>query len=86
MKNTLCKTHEALDLSIKLLDLEVKPIAQKAGISESQISRYRNGRADISSASFARLIRALPEKARKVLIESIGKDITLEEVFFSLNE
>lgn len=86
MKNTLCKTHEALDLTIRLLDLEVKPIAEKAGISESQISRYRKGKADIGSASLARLIRALPEKAKNVLIESIGKDITVEEVFYSLNQ
>lgn len=84
---TLCTTHEALDLCIKLLDLEVKSIANKAGVSESQISRYRKGKADIGTESFRKLILALPEKAKNVMIKClVSQEMTKEEVFSELTK
>lgn len=82
---TLCPPYEALDLCIKLLDLEVKSIAKKAGVSESQISRYRKGKADIGTESFRKLIQALPDKAKSVMIKClVSQEMTKEEVFAEL--
>lgn len=82
---TLCPPYEALDLCIKLLDIEVKSIANKAGVSESQISRYRKGKADIGTESFRKLVNALPEKAKNVMIKClINQEITKEQVFSEL--
>lgn len=84
---TLCTPYEALDLCIKLLDLEVKSIAKNAGVSESQISRYRKGKADIGTESFRKLIKALPDKARGVMIKClISPEMTKEEVFSQLTK
>lgn len=84
---TLCPPYEALDLCIKLLDLEVKSIATKAGVSESQISRYRKGKADMGTESFRKLIQALPEKAKNVMIKClISQEMTKEEVFSELTK
>ena len=85
MTLTLCPPYEALDLCIKLLDIEVKSIANKAGVSESQISRYRKGKADIGTESFRKLVNALPEKAKNVMIKCfINQEITKEQVFSEL--
>ncbi|PZU92567.1 MAG: hypothetical protein DCE90_17960 [Pseudanabaena sp.] len=82
---TLCPPYEALDLCIKLLDLEVKSIANKAGVSESQISRYRKGKADIGTESFRKLVLALPDKARSVMIKCLtSNEMTKEQVFSEL--
>jgi transcriptional regulator with XRE-family HTH domain len=79
---TLCSPYEALELCIKLLDLEVKSIATKAGVSESQISRYRKGKADMGTESFRKLIQALPEKAKNVMIKCLGsQEMTKKHVF-----
>lgn len=84
---TLCPPYEALDLCIKLLDLEVKSIANKAGVSESQISRYRKGKADIGTESFRKLVQALPDKARNVMIKClVSQDMTKEKVFSELTK
>lgn len=84
---TLCPPYEALDLCIKLLDLEVKSIAIKAGVSESQISRYRKGKADMGTESFRKLIQALPEKAKNVMIKClVSQEMTKEEVFSELTK
>lgn len=84
---TLCPPYEALDLCIKLLDLEVKSIATKAGVSESQISRYRKGKADMGTESFRKLIQALPDKARSVMIKClISQEMTKEQVFTELTK
>lgn len=82
---SLCSPHEALDLSIKLLDLEVKSLAAKAGVSESQISRYRKGKADMGTESFRRLVLALPDKARSVMIKClVSQEMTKDQVFSEL--
>jgi predicted transcriptional regulator len=84
---TLCPPYEALDLCIKLLDLEVKSIAIKAGVSESQISRYRKGKADMGTESFRKLIQALPEKAKNVMIKClVSQEMTKEDVFSELTK
>lgn len=81
-----CTPSEVIDLSIKLLDLEVKPLSETSGVSESQISRYRKGKADIGSQSFMRLVRALPDKVKRLVLESLDKDITLEELIYALKD
>jgi predicted transcriptional regulator len=82
---TVCPPYEALDLCIKLLDLEVKSIASKAGVSESQISRYRKGKADMGTESFRKLIQALPDRARSVMIKCLlSQDVTKEQIFVEL--
>jgi predicted transcriptional regulator len=82
---TLCPPYEALDLCIKLLDLEVKSIANKAGVSESQISRYRKGKADMGTESFRKLVQALPDKAKNVMIKClVSQEMTKEQVFAEL--
>jgi predicted transcriptional regulator len=84
---TLCPPYEALDLCIKLLDLEVKSIANKAGVSESQISRYRKGKADMCTESFRKLIQALPDKAKSVMIKClVSQEMTKEQVFAELTK
>lgn len=84
---TLCPPYEALDLCIKLLDLEVKSIAIKAGVSESQISRYRKGKADMGTESFRKLIQALPDKAKSVMIKClVSQEMTKEQVFSELTK
>lgn len=84
---TLCPPYEALDLCIKLLDLEVKSIANKAGVSESQISRYRKGKADMGTESFRKLVWALPEKAKNVMIKClVSQEMTKEQVFAELTK
>ncbi|MFM7888689.1 MAG: helix-turn-helix domain-containing protein [Pseudanabaena sp.] len=84
---TLCPPYEALDLCIKLLDLEVKSLANKAGVSESQISRYRKGKADMGTESFRKLIQALPDKAKTVMIKClVSQEMTKEQVFAELTK
>lgn len=84
---TLCTPYEALDLCIKLLDLEVKALATKAGVSESQISRYRKGKADMGTESFRKLVQVLPEKARTVMIKCLlNQEMTKEQVFLELTK
>ena len=84
---SICTPSRALDLCVKLLDLEVRTIALKSGVSESQISRYRKGKADMGTESFRKLIQALPQKAKTVMIRTIeAPEITTEEVFKAITE
>jgi transcriptional regulator with XRE-family HTH domain len=48
MKNHLTLSR-AIDLSIKLMDVNIKELSTKSGVSPSQISRFRKGERDLTA-------------------------------------
>ena len=56
--------YQAFDRTLKDLDIRASQVAAGSGVSESDISRFRNGDRDIRSSKFARLLFALPSHAQ----------------------
>jgi transcriptional regulator with XRE-family HTH domain len=56
--------REAFDETVKLFELRASEIADKSGIGENQISRFRHGKTDLQTASLEKLINVLPAKAK----------------------
>jgi predicted transcriptional regulator len=59
--------REALNKTIKLFGLKAVDIAERAGMPESDFSKFRNGKNDILSERFFRIAAALPPDARSYL-------------------
>jgi predicted transcriptional regulator len=60
------KFSDAINQAFVEFNLSAKEIAARSGLTESQLSRFRNGR-DIRSDNLERLIEALPEQAKEFL-------------------
>lgn len=56
--------REAFDETVKLFDLRASDIADKSGIGENQISRFRHGKTDLQTASLEKMINSLPANAK----------------------
>ncbi len=56
--------REAFDETVKLFDLRAADIADRSGVGENQISRFRNGKTDIQVSSLQKLIDSLPGNAK----------------------
>jgi hypothetical protein len=56
--------REAFDETVKLFDLRASDIADKSGIGENQISRFRHGKTDLQTASLEKVINSLPANAK----------------------
>jgi predicted transcriptional regulator len=74
MKNHLTLSR-AIDLSIKLMDVNIKELSTKSGVSPSQISRFRKGERDLTASSFACLVRALPSAAQDAVFDCIRQEL-----------
>jgi transcriptional regulator with XRE-family HTH domain len=59
------KFSKALDLTLKEFKIPAKDLANKSGVAESSISRYRRGERDIQADSLERLIASLPPEAQQ---------------------
>lgn len=59
--------REALNKTIKLFHLKAVDIAERANIPESDFSKFRNGKNDILSERFFKIVAALPADARSYL-------------------
>ncbi|OIP78248.1 MAG: hypothetical protein AUK48_02120 [Oscillatoriales cyanobacterium CG2_30_44_21] len=56
--------REAFDETVKFFDLRAADIADKSGVGENQISRFRNGKTDLQTSSLEKLIGSLPANAK----------------------
>jgi transcriptional regulator with XRE-family HTH domain len=56
--------REAFDETVKFFDLRAADIADKSGVGENQISRFRNGKTDLQTSSLEKLIGSLPSNAK----------------------
>jgi transcriptional regulator with XRE-family HTH domain len=56
--------HQAIDQAIKEFNLSAKDLAEKTGMSSSQLSQYRHGKREIHTDNLEKLITALPEHVR----------------------
>jgi transcriptional regulator with XRE-family HTH domain len=57
--------HEAFDQTLKKFDIRGAELARETGVSDRQISQFRHGKIDLSSATLFKLLRALPPEARE---------------------
>lgn len=49
---------------LKRFNISAKELAQEAGISEGMMSRFRQGKSDISLKNFIKILLIVPENAR----------------------
>ena len=50
----------ALDMTIKEFKLKASEIAEKAGMNQHELSRYRRGHSDVLASRAFQIIKALP--------------------------
>ena len=55
----------AFDQTMVKFGLRAKDIADRSGVSETAISRFRKGKQDIKASSLGRLLDALPDEAKQ---------------------
>ena len=55
---------QAFDQTLKTFEIRAKDISEKSGVSEKQISMFRNNRQRINSDALQSLLEVLPVKAR----------------------
>lgn len=61
---------------LERFNISAKELAQKAGISEGMLSRFRQGKSDIGLKNFITILLIVPENARKWYISQIfGQEI-----------
>jgi transcriptional regulator with XRE-family HTH domain len=65
----------ALDETFKLFNLKAKTIAASSGVSEQQLSKFRNGHQDMHARGLFRVVSALPRSARFHFYSLIEPDI-----------
>jgi len=56
--------YKALDYTLDKFQLQAKTLAAKVGINPAQLSRYRNGKADLYGETLLKIVRALPPEAK----------------------
>ena len=66
--------REALNSTIKVFKLTAREIADNAGMSPQQLSKYRNGHHDIYADTLDRVIKALPKTARFYYLALLSDD------------
>jgi transcriptional regulator with XRE-family HTH domain len=67
--------RDALDETIRLFNIKASDLAQKSGIDEQMISKYRRKHKDMNSLNLVKLANALPREARSyfyLLLNSQG--------------
>lgn len=57
-------TYQAFAQTVEKFNLNVAEISRKTGISESSLSKFRNGKVDMSTKRFAKVLKALPLSAQ----------------------
>ena len=71
--------REALNKTIKVFGLKAVDIADRAGMPESDFSKFRNGKNDILTERFFRIAQALPADARSYLFMLLVAESSLDE-------
>ena len=56
--------YQAFDKTLRDLGIRAAHVASTSGVSDADISRFRNGDQDIRTSKMARLIAALPSHAQ----------------------
>ena len=56
--------YKALDHTLDKFQLQAKTLAIQVGINPTQLSRYRNGKADLYGETLLRILKALPPEAK----------------------
>lgn len=56
--------RDAFNEAINLFKLKAADLAERSGVGTNQISRFRNGHADIKSETLQKLVDAFPDAAR----------------------
>lgn len=54
----------AFDQTLIKFGIRARDIAERSGVPENTISRFRKGKQDIKATSLTRLLEALPQEAR----------------------
>jgi transcriptional regulator with XRE-family HTH domain len=54
----------ALDITLKKFKLKAAEIAEKAGMNQHELSRYRRGHSDVLASRAFQIIKALPTHAQ----------------------
>jgi transcriptional regulator with XRE-family HTH domain len=68
----ILERHQKLfDEMLKRFDLSAKELAQNAEISEGMVSRFRQGRSDLTATKLIALLLAVPEEARMWYISGL---------------
>lgn len=57
-------TYQAFSQTVERFNLNVAEISRKTGISESSLSKFRNGKVDMSTKRFAKVLNAMPLSAQ----------------------
>ncbi|MEM7552607.1 MAG: helix-turn-helix transcriptional regulator [Cyanobacteria bacterium P01_A01_bin.84] len=60
----LDRYRELFAQMLKRFNISAKELAQEAGISEGMMSRFRQGKSDISLKNFIKILLIVPENAR----------------------
>ena len=55
---------EALNYVLELYEIKTQELADKSDVHKSIISKFRNGRSDISAKNLQKIVKALPPEAR----------------------
>jgi len=50
--------------TIELFNLKASDLASESGVGTNQVSRFRNGKTDLQTASLEKLIDAMPKNAK----------------------
>lgn len=61
-------------MTIRVFKLKAADIAEKSGISETTLSRYRNKKHDVYSLNAFDILRVLPADAQKYFLELLSSN------------
>ncbi|RAM47962.1 MAG: XRE family transcriptional regulator [Hapalosiphonaceae cyanobacterium JJU2] len=66
------KHQEILITAIKESGLTAREIANKAGVHESTLSKFLDGKSDLKAGNYFKILSVLPSPQRQVVQESLG--------------
>jgi DNA-binding Xre family transcriptional regulator len=62
---------QALDRTMFEFKISGAQLSRQSGVSQSQLSQFRTGKVDISTSNFVKIIRALPDEARRYYLSLV---------------
>jgi DNA-binding Xre family transcriptional regulator len=62
---------QALDRTMFEFKISGAHLSRQSGVSQSQLSQFRTGKVDISTSNFVKIVRALPDQARRYYLNLV---------------
>jgi DNA-binding Xre family transcriptional regulator len=62
---------QALDRTMFEFKISGAQLSRQSGVSQSQLSQFRTGKVDISTSNFVKIVRALPDEARRYYLSLV---------------